>query len=87
MPQSLPRRITIIWLLLVLATGLSWGSAHDLGHLGARTATMAAILIAFFKARLIILDFMEVRHAPLPLRLICEAWVVVVAGALIAIMR
>ncbi|RYZ61970.1 MAG: hypothetical protein EOP08_12780, partial [Proteobacteria bacterium] len=52
---------------------------------GARAATVTALVVAFFKARLIILDFMEVRHAPLPLRIFCEAWVVLVGGALVAI--
>lgn len=79
---------TIVWLILSGATFLSWwfGTGH-VAHTADETApmTMGLILLAFIKVRLVILYFMEIRHAPLPLRLICEAWVLVVCTALLVL--
>lgn len=79
-------KITRVWLLLMLATGLSWEFGHGLGfgdHYG--RATVAVILIAFIKARLIFLDFMELRTAPLTLRAAFEAWAALICATLIAL--
>ncbi len=43
------------------------------------------LLIAFVKARLIGLEFMELRAAPRLLRLIFEAWTVVACTTLLAL--
>lgn len=70
--------------MLILATALSWEFGHGFGfgtHFN--YATVAVLLIAFIKVRFVFLDFMELRTAPLPLRLIFEAWIVVVCGTLI----
>jgi hypothetical protein len=75
------RRITAVWLLLVSATLFSWESAH-VGH-DHRLASSIVLLIAFTKARFVGLEFMELRAAPLPLRLIFEAWVVLACVALL----
>lgn len=77
-------RITLIWFLLIAATALSWEFGHGLGF-GDRYhyATVAVIVIAFIKVRYVFLDFMELRTAPLPLRLMLEAWVIGVGGAII----
>ena len=71
-------RTTAIWLVLVLATCFS-------GLLGAETresasafATSVLILVAFIKVRLVGLEFMELRSAPLALRLMFEFYVAVV---------
>lgn len=86
MGSVIKQRITAIWLVLILATGLSWAAVHGWGaHLGARGVTALVIAVAFFKARLIMLDFMELREAPVPFRLFVELWAVVVCGALIAL--
>ena len=75
------RRITAVWLLLVVATLFSWESAHvGRDH---RLATGAVLVIAFIKVRFVGLEFMELRVAPLPLRLIFEAWVVLACAALL----
>ena len=76
-------RITATWLLLVLATLISWESARGDGS--PRLATSAVLAIAFVKARCIGLEFMELRTAPLPLRLIFEAWVAIVCAGLLAL--
>ena len=75
------RRITAVWLLLVLATLISWESAH-LGD-DHRLSTSIVLVIAFIKARFVGLEFMELRAAPLPLRLIFELWVLLACAALL----
>lgn len=77
MPEHAPfmNRITLVALGLVAATCVSWeffqGLANaDFPSLGG----IAVLLIAFVKTRFILLDFMELRHALLPMRLFAEAW-------------
>ncbi|MCC2657898.1 MAG: Prokaryotic Cytochrome oxidase subunit [Panacagrimonas sp.] len=73
-----------VWLLLMAATFVTtWMLTKDAFPL--RIATIAIVLIAAIKVRLVLLHFMELRHAPLPLRLVFEAWVIAVTGALIAL--
>lgn len=76
-------RIRVAWGLLVLATLLSFGSAR--GDEPLRLATSAVLAIAFVKVRCIGLEFMELRTAPLPLRIAFEAWVGIVCAALLAL--
>ncbi len=68
------------WLVLLAATALTW----YLGETGAAGtgAIVAMLLIAFVKGRLVILDFMELRHAPRLWRILLEGWMLLV-GALI----
>lgn len=77
-------RTTLIWFVLVAATALSWEVGHGFGLHGARQAGIAIIVVAFIKVRFVLLDFMEVRHAPLPMRAAAEVWVVGVCGVLVA---
>jgi hypothetical protein len=67
-------------MILTLATLLSWWL--DLSVNGAWIGT-AVLLIAFFKARMVLMIFMEVGSAPAALRWCCEAWVVVACTAVI----
>jgi Prokaryotic Cytochrome C oxidase subunit IV len=76
------RRVTAVWLVLLAATLFSWESARSSGDY--RLATSAVLLIAFLKARLIGLEFMELRTAPLQLRLIFEGWTVFACIGLLA---
>jgi caa(3)-type oxidase subunit IV len=78
-----PARVAVVWLVLLAATLLSWESAHSAD--GYRLASAVVLLIAFLKARLIGLEFMELRTAPRALRFIFEAWVVVACGTLLAL--
>lgn len=68
------------WLILLIATGITW----YLGEVGAAGtgAIVAMLAIAFVKGRLVILDFMELRGAPLMWRLLLEGWLILV-GSLI----
>lgn len=76
---------TLVWLIVSAATALSWwlGTGDSSAPMAnAQNATaLAIIVIAFFKVWLVIRYFMEVRDAPLPLRLITNVWTVVVCAA------
>jgi hypothetical protein len=45
--------------------------------------TVAAIVIALLKVRIIFREFMEVRHAPAVLTRLADAWVVIMAASLL----
>ncbi|HTZ70516.1 MAG TPA: cytochrome C oxidase subunit IV family protein [Acetobacteraceae bacterium] len=68
-----------IWLLLVGATLISYSSSLEGAALGPRIGGSIILVIAFFKARVIGLNFMELRRAAMPLRLVFEAWVMLAA--------
>lgn len=76
-------RTTLIWLALMTATGVSWKMGHGMGFADPRHAGTAIILISVIKVRFVILEFMEIRHAPLFMRLIAELWTVVIGVAMI----
>jgi hypothetical protein len=82
MKPSARVRIPVVWLLLVGATLVSWESAQG-GE--PRWASSAVLLISLLKARLIGLEFMELRTAPLPLRLAFEFWVLAVCAVLLGL--
>jgi hypothetical protein len=76
-------RITLVWFILVTATAASWEFGHGFGNLS--HAGFTIIVIAFIKVRYVILDFMEIRHAPIPMRMAGEIWTVVVCIALVVL--
>jgi caa(3)-type oxidase subunit IV len=78
----LKSRISLIWLVLIAATLVSWKVGTDHG-VHAHLATVIVLLVAFIKVRLVGMYFMELREAPLPLRLIFEGYCVVVCTTLI----
>ena len=70
MLQYVRNRAGFSWLLLIAATVISWALGADHG-----TGSMVALVvlaIAAIKVRLVGLDFMELRHAPSPLRAVFE---------------
>ncbi|KXB30999.1 cytochrome C oxidase subunit IV family protein [Dechloromonas denitrificans] len=69
------------WLVLLIATAITW----YLGEVGAAGtgAIIAMLLIAFVKGRLVILDFMELREAPLMWRLLLEGWLILVSSLIL----
>ena len=73
-------RTTVVWVVLIGATGLSWSLGIDHGFSSDdRTLTSVAILVvAFVKVRFIGLWFMELREAPLVLRTLFETYCLVV---------
>jgi Prokaryotic Cytochrome C oxidase subunit IV len=74
MLQLMRNRAGVSWLILVAATLASWalGADHGTGSLVA----VAVLAIAAIKVRLVGLDFMELRHAPIPLRAAFEVYCV-----------
>lgn len=69
------------WLVLVIATGITWW----LGETGAAgtAAIVTMLLIVFIKGRLVILNFMELRGAPLLWRLLLEGWLILVSSLIL----
>jgi hypothetical protein len=59
--------------------------AEHHGLAGGITAVAAIMLIAALKGRAVILHFMEIKAAPLPWRIVLEAWIWVVCGLIVAI--
>lgn len=66
------------WVVLILATVVSWTLGTQHGFNNYTLASVAILLIAFIKVRLVGLYFMELREAPTVLRGLFEAYCVVV---------
>jgi hypothetical protein len=82
------RRITLVWVALVLATVLSWTIRFedaDGGPTAQALTTLAILGVAFVKIHYVGMDFMELRHAPLALRLCFHVWAVGLIGLLVTI--
>ncbi len=68
--QYVRNRAGFSWLLLVAATLVSWALGTD--HGTGATVVVVVLAIAAWKVRLVGLDFMELRHAPIALRAVFE---------------
>ncbi|WP_354701658.1 hypothetical protein DSM112329_01984 [Paraconexibacter sp. AEG42_29] len=82
------RAAVVVFAALAVATLVSWWLGIDEGGApgeGASVGTAAVIVIAFVKVRLVGRHFMELRDAPAVMRIVLDAYVVVVCAALIAI--
>jgi hypothetical protein len=73
-------RSTVVWVVLVVATLVSWavGSDHGTGS----AIAVVVLGVAVFKVRYVGLDFMELRQAPLLLRGMFECYCVVLCCVL-----
>jgi heme/copper-type cytochrome/quinol oxidase subunit 4 len=75
-------RITIVWLgLMVLTCVTTWGLSKDL--FSPAVAVVGIFLIAAIKVRYVMLDFMELRDAPIRVRIAFEVWPVGVAAMIL----
>ena len=77
MTSYLRGRLTLVWMLLVLATVVSWwlGARSESGRLEVNfPLTAGVVAIALVKIRLVVWHFMEVRTAPSWLRWTCDGW-------------
>src|ERR1700753_3052176 len=63
----------IVWFILIGATLLVWYLGAEQGVGDTRLTTVLIMIVAFIKVRFVGLYFMELRDAPIPLRLIFEA--------------
>ncbi|MGO9098332.1 MAG: cytochrome C oxidase subunit IV family protein [Mycobacterium sp.] len=80
----LRERVTWVWLGLMALTGVTtWGLSKDL--FSPTFAVVGIFLIAAVKVRYVMLDFMELRQAPLPVRAAFEAWPFAVAAIILGI--
>ena len=81
------KRLLIVWLILsAMALIYVWMDhmVDQNGTLRASTVvTVSAIVIALIKVRIIFREFMEVRHAPVLLCRLTDAWVVLIAVCLL----
>jgi hypothetical protein len=66
----------LAWIFVVLATVGTAAIADDKAHTGILMLT-AVMLIAAIKARVVIIHYMELGHAPLGWRIAFEAWIVI----------
>ena len=78
-------RATLVWLGLVVATLVAALIGEHSGPGGASVATAAVIVIALVKARFVGLEFMELRGAPVIMRIAYEAWTVLVCTVLLGL--
>jgi hypothetical protein len=83
MLASFKNAITLAWMVLFVATAISWYLGQDSTQVTSLAAGIAILSLAFFKVRLILLYFMDLRFAPQPWRGIFELWVVAVWAAVI----
>lgn len=77
--------LVTIWTILVAATLASNLFQMEAMRFDPRVTGSAILLIAFFKVLLIGLRYMELGEAILPLRIAFEAWIVVMASALLTL--
>jgi heme/copper-type cytochrome/quinol oxidase subunit 4 len=78
----LRQRVTMVWLGLVLLTCVTtWGLSKDL--FSPAVAVAGTFAIAAVKVSYVILDFMELRTAPIPVRAAFQAWPVLVAATIL----
>jgi uncharacterized membrane protein len=84
-PALLRTRVTLVWLLLVAATVLSWEMGHGAGFSNLRYASCAIIVVAFVKVRFVIQEFMEIRTAPRFMRAIADVWLLAITAVLVTL--
>jgi caa(3)-type oxidase subunit IV len=78
----LRERVTWVWLALIVLTGVTtWGLSKDL--FSPAVAVVGNFLIAAVKVRYVMLDFMELRQAPVPVRVAFEVWPAGVAAIIL----
>lgn len=70
-----------VWTLLVMSTGLTF-AAGEFGSPG-RLLILGVLALALFKGSLVILDFMELRHAPALWRRGVMGWLLLVIGGIV----
>jgi heme/copper-type cytochrome/quinol oxidase subunit 4 len=74
----LRERVTVVWLgLMVLTCVTTWGLSKDL--FAPAVGVVGIFVIAAVKVSYVMLDFMELRNAPIAVRIAFQAWPVAVA--------
>ena len=86
MHRRFEQRLILVWVALsaISLAQLALGSLGQPGVLTPNAAvTASAIVIALIKVRVIMREFMEVRHAPVLLCRLTDLWVVVTGVSLL----
>ena len=80
------KRLLVVWVVLASLTfTYLWIDHSGGGSLKANVVvTSSVIVIALVKVRIIFREFMEVRQAPAVLCRLTDAWVIVMAAALLS---
>lgn len=78
-------RITLVWFALLAATLASWEMGHGIGIHSVTHASIAIIIVSFVKVGFVMMEFMELRHAPRLARLLALAWLVAISIVLIVL--
>lgn len=82
MNAILRTRLTPVWLLLVVATVA--GSLIRQEYLDSQLVVTIVLAITMLKVWLVIMEFMELRLAAWPYRLVANAWMLIVWALLCA---
>jgi hypothetical protein len=82
--ELLREPVSIVWAALMLATCAStWLLSKN--SVTPEMAMVAIVLVAAVKVRLVMGHFMEVRRAPLALRLVCDGWLLAVTSMIVTV--
>lgn len=87
MPITPAARLTLAWFALVAVTLLSWwiGARHGEAPFAPMPAVSLSVLaISAVKVRVILREFMEVRHAPALLHRVTDVWIALLFVAMVA---
>jgi hypothetical protein len=82
MTMTMTRRVTLVWVLLLCLTFVSFAVGIEQGAGVASAAAVVILGLALYKVRLIGIHFMDLRVAPRPLRLLFEGYVLAVFATL-----
>lgn len=80
-------RDLFVWGLLIACTLFSWWLGGGSEWFDRSSITTVVIVVSMIKARLVIRYFMEVKTAPLVLRLVMDLWCGAVGGVLVYLLR
>jgi hypothetical protein len=86
MNRSFEKRLAIVWLALSAITVISLWVGSSSGHGAFRpdaAITFGVIVIALVKVRVIVREFMEVRHAPALLCRLTDGWLMLTGVTLL----
>ena len=88
MSAQTERRLFRVWLMLSAVTLLTWFLGSERGASSATShavITYSALLIAAFKVRMIVVEFMEARRASKTMQVVMDTWLLLLVAGLMAI--
>ena len=82
--ELLGKPVSMVWAALMLATFAStWLLSNN--SITPEVTTVAIMVIAAVKVRLVMRHFMEVRRAPVALRFVCDGWLLAVTALILTV--